>query len=395
MTKERSIFGTIIILLLVCIGILLWYKEFDKTGAVNLSTARTNIPTVDTVLIRPETVTLKQKYIGTVIPIHSVDVLPYISGFIDQVLIKGGQTVKTGQTLFVIQQRQYLAQKEVAKANVESARASLNNAQVYLNRIERTQSKAISQTELDNAKTSFLAAQAKLKAAESQLTVAEVNYDYTVIQSPIDGIVGNVPITKGNYVSPAGQALVQIIQQSPIRVVFTMSNRDYLDMAQEKGDLFAGWIFKLRLSDGRLYPESGVFQYIDNQVASNTSGISVYVDFPNPDGKLMANAYVDVLVEKTVTNALTVDKNLVHLTDKGAFVYAIENGKVARLPVVLGMSVGHQYYVERGLNENAELILGNVPASLIGQPVFGHIRQKVSLNELLIGNTYKRRHLNG
>lgn len=395
MTKERSIFGAIIILLLVCIGILVWYKETDKVKRAVVSNTHLNAPTVDTVVIRPDTVVLKQKYIGTVIPIHSVDILPYISGFIDQVLVRGGQYVKAGETLFIIQQRQYLAQKEVAKANVESARAALNNAQVYLNRIERTQSKAISQTELDNAKTSFLSAQAKLKAAESQLTVAEVNYDYTLIQSPIDGIVGNVPITKGNYVSPAGQPLVQVIQQSPIRVVFTMSNRDYLEMVNEDGKLFEGWTFRVRLPNGQMYAETGHFQYIDNQVASDTSGISVYVDFSNPDGRLMANSYVDVFVEKTVPNALMVDKNLVHLTDKGAFVYAIENGKVSRVPVVLGMSIGNQYYIESGLKSNAELILGNVPATLVGQPVNGRVQKNISLNELLMGNTYRRRHLKG
>ena len=369
MIKERTFFGIIVILLLLCICFLVWHYQFQKTKQEIPVSDYTALLSVKTVTVRAEPITLSQKFIGTVMPIQSVEIRPYISGFIDKVLVTGGQNVRAGEILFIIQQRQYLAQKEVALANVESARAALNNAQVYLKRIERTPSKAISQTELDDAKTNFLSAQAKLKAAESQLTVAQVNYDYTLVQSPIDGVVGNVSITKGNYVSPAGEALIEIIQQSPIRVVFTMSNREYLETRGQDGTLFDGWRIYLGLPNGQRYEYEGAFQYTSNQVAPDTSGIAVYADFPNPKGLLMANAYVNVYVEKVIPKAFAIDKNLVHLTDKGAFVYALENGKVVRLAVDLGMSIGNRYYVKSGLTEDMALILGNLPSSLIGQSV--------------------------
>ena len=369
MIKERTFFGIIVILLLSCICFLVWHYQFQKTKQEIPVSDYTALPSVKTVTVRAEPITLSQKFIGTVMPIQSVEIRPYISGFIDKVLVTGGQNVRAGEILFIIQQRQYLAQKEVALANVESARAALNNAQVYLKRIERTPSKAISQTELDDAKTNFLSAQAKLKAAESQLTVAQVNYDYTLVQSPIDGVVGNVGVTKGNYVSPAGDALIEIIQQSPIRVVFTMSNREYLETCGQDGTLFDGWRIYLGLPNGQRYEYEGAFQYTSNQVAPDTSGIAVYADFPNPKGLLMANAYVNVYVEKVISKAFAIDKNLVHLTDKGAFVYTLENGKVMRLSVDLGMSIGNRYYVKSGLTEDMALILGNLPSSLIGQSV--------------------------
>lgn len=369
MIKERTVFSIIIILLSACICFLIWYYQFQKTKQEVAVSNHAVLPKVETVTVRAEPITLSQKFIGTVVPIQSVEIRPYISGFIDKVLVTGGQHVRAGEILFIIQQRQYLAQKEVATANVESARAALNNAQIYLRRIERTPSKAISQTELDDAKTNFLSAQAKLKAAESQLTVAQVNYDYTLIQSPIDGVVGNVSITKGNYVSPAGDALIEIIQQSPIRVVFTMSNREYLEMRGQAGALLDGWHIYLGLPNGQRYEYEGSFQYTSNQVTADTSGIAVYADFPNPKGLLMANAYVNVYVEKMMPKAFAIDKNLVHLTDKGAFVYALENGKVVRLAVDLGMSIGNRYYIKSGLTRETVLILGNLPSSLIGQSV--------------------------
>lgn len=97
----------------------------------------------------------------------------------------------------------------------------------------------MSKTEVDNAKASYLSAEAQLAAAKADYELAKVNYDYTVIQAPISGIVGNVSLTKGDYVSPSGQPLLSIIQYNPIRVVFSITDKDYLEEIG-KGGLFAG-----------------------------------------------------------------------------------------------------------------------------------------------------------
>ena len=72
--------------------------------------------------------------------------------------------------------------------------------------------------------------EAQLAAAKADYELAKVNYDYTVIQAPISGIVGNVSLTKGDYVSPSGQPLLSIIQYNPIRVVFSITDKDYLEV---------------------------------------------------------------------------------------------------------------------------------------------------------------------
>ena len=366
MTKERVVFGFIILILLIFI-IFLIYRQFNDKKENTALLKNNNIPAYAGTAVQEKNITVTQTFIGTVAPVHTVDVLPFISGFIDQVFVKGGQTVQTGEKLFVLQQQQYLAQKEAAAANVQSAEATLKNAEIYLNRIKKTKSEAVSQTELDNAQTSYLSAEAQLKAEKANLALAEVNYDYTVIKAPIEGIVGNIAITKGNYVTPSGQPLARIIQQTPMRVQFSMSNKEYLQTKTADKPLFKDWIIKIKTADGQIYPQTGTFQYIDNMVAGQTSGITVYVDFPNPNGVLMANAYVEVLLEKEI-KSIVLDKNQVHLTENGAYVNVIRNNKIERQNVELGWSVGQNYVIEKGLKGGDFVLKGTIPDSLLNTP---------------------------
>lgn len=368
MIKERWVLVSIIIILAACVAYLAWHRfEGVQKEKEPAATTMVEAPVYAGVVAQEKPVLLEQKFIGTVVPVHTVDILPYISGFVDKVVVKGGQKVQEGDVLFVLQQKQYLAQKEAAAANVQSAEAALKNAEIYLNRIKKTKSQAISQTELDNAQTSYDTAFATLKAQKAKLLSAEVNYDYTVIKAPISGIVGNIAITKGNYVAPAGQPLARIIQQTPVRVAFSISNKEYLNVLDSGQSLFDEWVFKLQTANGKIYPFTGVFQYMDNEIKQNTSGLTVYVDFENPDGALLSNAYVEVIAEKKV-NGIALDKNLIHKTQEGAYAYVVRQNKIERVPLVLGLNSARQSLVLKGLNAGDYVLKGAVPENMLGTP---------------------------
>lgn len=147
--------------------------------------------------LAPRDVSLTQSYIGYVTPIHSVDIVPYINGFLEDIMVDGGQRVERGDNLILIRQNEYKASLEAAEASVLQADATLNNAAVYYRRVKQAGTKVISKTELDNAKASYLSAKAALAQAKANRDLAKVNFDYTIIQAPISGIVGNVDLTRG------------------------------------------------------------------------------------------------------------------------------------------------------------------------------------------------------
>lgn len=376
MAKGNLFLEIIVLILLVIVG---WMGFDSYRNSIDQKSEKTpmaqedkNVPIQ---ILTPKEITLTNSYIGTVQPIHAVSVLPYITGFIDKVLVKGGQEVKKDDVLFILKQDQYQAQKEAAAAAVAKAKADLENERLYLERIQKTSSKAISQTELDNAKTNYLSAEADLKSAEANLKLADVNYNYTTIRATIDGIVGNITATPGDYVSPQGNSLAYVLQYTPIRVAFTLPEKDFLKI-QSGLDFFKKGKMKLLLADQVLFEQNGNIQFSDNKINESASSITLYADFDNPQKTLLPNAYVTVLFEQSVPNALTVDKNWVSMEENGNFVYLLENGVITKKAIELGQSIDNQFYIPTGLNAGDQVITGQISSFEIGKPAKPLIRQK-------------------
>ena len=377
MSKSNFFLEIIVLVLLLVVS----WMGFDAYRSNEIKKAEKNEPALQSIkkmpvqIITPKEITLTNSYIGTVQPIHAVSVLPYITGFIDQVLVKGGEEVKKGDTLFILKQDQYLAQKEAAAAAVAKAKADLENERLYLERIQKTSSKAISQTELDNAKTNYLSAKADLKSAEANLKLANVNYEYTTIKASIDGIVGNISATPGEYVSPQGNSLAYVLQYNPIRVAFTIPEKDFLKM-QSDINFFKKGKMKLMLADQVIFEQDGNIQFSDNKINESASSITLYADFDNPQKTLLPNAYVTVLFEQSVPNALTVDKNWVSMEENGNFVYLLENGVITKKAIELGQSIDNQFYIPNGLKAGDQVITEQVSSVEIGKPAKPFVNQK-------------------
>ena len=318
--------------------------------------------TLNVIPLKATNTTIKKQFIGYVIPIRSVNIVPNVSGYIDEVWVEGGQEVKEGDNLLLIDQREYKAELDAAKSSVIQAQAEFNNAKSYYQRLKNAGKQAISPSELDSAKAQFLSAQGSLEAAKANQDKAKVMYDYTILQAPISGQVGNVDLTKGNYVAPNSSPLLTIIQYDPIRVVFSISDKEYLReiTQQSDGKLFKGENIHLRLADGKIYSHNGEFKFTDNQLDKSTNSISIYADFANPDKQLVANAYVDVLLEQDIKNAFLIRQNYVTLTTDGAYVYTVKNNKLLKTPINIITTINNNYLVSNKFTPEEYLVVDKV-----------------------------------
>lgn len=311
---------------------------------------------------------LSTTHVGYVTPIKSVNLVPNVSGYIQDIWVKGGQKVKYGDNLLLIDQREYKAALDAAKANLAQAEANLANAEVYYQRIKKAGSKAISKTEVDNAKAKYLSAKAEVGAAQANLEKASVMYDYTVLQAPIDGVVGNVDLTQGNYVSPNSGSLISIIQTDPIRVVFSLTDKEYLQaLSRQKGkQLFSGEKIKLRLSDNSLYPLVGEFKFSDNAINRSTGSMAIYADFANPNNHLTSGAYVDVLVEREIKNGFWIKQNMVYLLPDGAYIYTVKDNHLQKNKVTIISEKDGKYLLAEKFPQNIYLVtdkINSIPSS--------------------------------
>ena len=143
--EEKKTYGVLLPVLLV-VALLIGYFYLKPGPSDKASPENGGELVLHTAPLQPQDVTVEKTYIGYVTPISDVDVIPYISGFLEDIYVEGGQEVAAGDTLIVIRQNEYKARMDAAAAQVLEAQANFNNAQVYYRRIRSAGARAVSTT---------------------------------------------------------------------------------------------------------------------------------------------------------------------------------------------------------------------------------------------------------
>ena len=365
--NEKNTVSNIVKIILLCIllvvVVMLAETSLRSDGKKENAVSAAELPALvlDGVRPAPQKRIIERKYIGYVTPVHSVSVLPFISGFVGDVRVSGGQRVKKGDVLAVLQQQEYAARLSGAQAAIEQASAALQNAQSYYKRLTAAGAQAVSAADKDKAQAAYLTAKAALSQAKADYALAKVNYDYTIIKATVTGVVGNVSLTKGEYVSPAGAPLFRIIQTSPIRVVFSVTDKDYLNIADADG--FADTSVRLILPNGEAYDQTGSLEFTDNAIDRQTNSMAMYALFDNPDGKLVTNAYVTVLTQRAYADTVAILQKSVSFSDKGARVQVINNGVLASKAVDI-LDQRDNVYIVKNVFAKDDFVLSSPISSL-------------------------------
>lgn len=339
---------------------LIWYIVYDREKNLKNPILSSEPLAIEAMTIKPQDIVVDTPYIGFVTPINDVAITSYINGYIEEIKVSGGQEVKKNDILVVIRQDEYKAQLDLSNAKVMQAQANFDNASSYYDRILKAGPKAISQSNIDEAKSQFLTAQAALQEAKANYETAKINFDYTMIKAPIDGVVGNVELTRGDYISPSSKTLFTIVQYNPIRVVFSITDKEYLqNLAKVSQNNYKNEKIHLKLSDGSIYNKQGYIEYFDNRLDKSTGSLAVYAYFNNEEKHLITNAYVDVLLEKNFKNIVTINKKMVRLTPQGNFVSITNNGKISSKKVNIIASSDNNYIIANDFNKDDMLVLSN------------------------------------
>jgi membrane fusion protein (multidrug efflux system) len=319
--------------------------------------------------VEPElkNVSVAYSYIGRVDAVNDAVIVPYISGYITDIKARGGQTVKKDDTLLIIKQDEYRAQVMSSLANVMSAQADAEYAQRQFLRMQKAGPKAVSATELDNAKTDFLTAKATLQQAQAAYYTALINLNYTVLKAPFDGVIGNISPSVGDFISPESGAIMRIVQYNPIRVVFSVTDREF--SGNIKNLLPTENTVKLLLPDGKEYSETGKVKYTANEVDETTNSVAVYAEFANPDKELMPNAYVKVLWEHQYNDVVLLDKSLVVAKNDGNYAYTVSDGILELSKIDILADKDNSYVLGNTFKSGQMIVAENVDSRLVGQKV--------------------------
>jgi membrane fusion protein (multidrug efflux system) len=335
-------------------------------GAVALAqSAAEELPAVSVVSVQAEDVAQSIEFIGRMEAIQQVDVRARVQGFLERVNFREGQDVKPGDLLFKIEPDQYEAALTQAKSQQTSAEAGLLNAQLTLDRREALYKRqAGTQADRDQALADRDSAAAAVESAKAAVRAAELNLGYTRIASPIAGRIGKANVTRGNLVGADSGVLATVVQLDPIRVVFSVSERDFITVAQEqKGatpqQINAGFIPVLLLPNGTTYSEQGTIAFVGNEIDSATGTVPVRANFPNSSGMLLPGGTVLVRVRPAETRRMVVVPiQAVQQNRQGKFVLIVDgDNRVEQRPIKASQQVGQNWAIEDGLKAGETVIV--------------------------------------
>lgn len=356
--KRKIVLNFLIIALSVATG---WYIKAKLTPqGTGMMMGAAGVPHVLIEEVVKKDVSPQKKYIASVEPINSVNLIPQVSGYIDEVLFQEGTLVNEGDVLFVIEQDRYIANLDLAKAALDSAKANLvKNERDYKRQKSLSAQNYASKSTLDTAESAYLQAKAAVTQAQANLELAQIDMEHTEIKAPFTGTIGKALVTKGNYVSSNTQTLARIVQKSPIRVAFSVPDKDHY-LFNDLGN--SGIKTRLMLPNSQILNEQATSHFVNNEINPNTATLSVYLEYANNGKQLIPGNYVDVIISSAEeTPAVIINPTAVMQDANGAYVFTVDNeGKVTETRVQLdGMFEGKQI-VLAGLEGNEKIIVNGL-----------------------------------
>ena len=392
--KNRVIIRQIVILVLcVAFG---WFLKSKLTpssapmGGMGAGEPYVLVQKLETRNISPAT-----SYIGHVEAIKSVNLKPQVTGYVEKVLFQEGSLVNEGDILFIIEQKRYIANVELRQAELASAKANLVRAERDYKRQKSLSSQNYaSKATLDTSESNYLQAKAAVAQAEANLDLAKIDLDYTEIKAPITGYIGKALVTEGNYVNSTTQNLARIVQTDPIRVSFSVSDKDMLNMREmyKNGADSSPIRTELVLPNGKILVNHLKSRFTDNEINSDTATIAIYAEYSNERNLLIPGNYVDIRVgKKDPQLAVLVPQGAIAQDEHGNYVMVVNDEDIAEeRRVLLGDIIEDKQVVTDGLTADDRVIIQGLQKVTNGQKVkVGEIKNEKAENRVIVADSLK------
>jgi RND family efflux transporter MFP subunit len=336
-------------------------------------------PKVDVGLPLQQNVTRFLDATGNTAPIQSVDLVARVQGVLQSIDYKDGSYVKAGTTLFTIEPEPYKLKLDQAKAAEAGAQATMKQAEIdYKRQVDLVAKQAVSQATLDSATATRDNAQASLQQAEASTKIAAINYGYTNVTAPFDGIVSAHLVSVGELVGAASPTqLATIVQLDPIYVNFNVAEQDVLRVRAEarRRGITASDLTRLPIEVGLQteigYPHKGNLDYAAPTINQSTGTLAVRGVLPNPDRILLPGYYVRVRIPiDQQHDALLVPDVALGSDQAGRYVLVVNGDNVVeQRKVQTGPLEGDLRVIESGLNADDRVVIAGLLRAIPGQKV--------------------------
>jgi len=327
-------------------------------------------PEVSVAQVVYERITEWDEFTGRLQAPQTVNLVPRVSGYIEQVHFSEGALVQKGELLVQIDPRAFAAEVARLQAELQSVQSAASQAASEHQRAEKLSSqRAISDELLGRRFASKQQTAAAVASVRAALERAELNLSYTRITAPISGRISYAQVTAGNYVNAGQSELTSLVSTDKMYAYFDVDEQSYLKYVRlsEAGersdtrDASANPVY-MTLADDNGYQYVGNVDFVDNRVEAQTGSIRVRASFPNEDGNLLPGLFARIkLVGSDSYKGVLIDEKAIGTDLNNKFVLIVDdNNTLEYRAVKLGEKVNGLRIVREGLTATDKIVVNGL-----------------------------------
>lgn len=306
---------------------------------------------------------LYRDYVTDIQALKNVEIRARVQGFLETIFIDEGQTVKKGQPLFQLSDREFVIALAKAKASVTNAIAEAKSAELEAGRARILVSKnVVTGTELDLAEAKLRAANAKVDEAKAEQADAETQLSYTRILSPFDGVIDRIPLKAGSLINQ-GTLLTSISDVHEVYAYFNVSENEYLQYEKvlRKNPKALTGAIQLILADGSKYPYPGRIETLSGEFDNSTGSIAFRARFGNPDKLLKHGASGKVRLTTEEDDVILIPQKSVYEIQDKDYVFLLDKDNVTHMQgFVPKARIDRYYLMQSGLRAGDTIVYEGV-----------------------------------
>lgn len=286
-----------------------------------------------------------KEYVSQIRSVRNIEIRAQEKGFLQNIYVDEGQSVKAGQLLFRIMPKFYEAELLKAQAEVKAAEIEVANTKLLADK------NVVSKNELAMAK-------AKLEQANAETSLAKLHLSFTEIRAPFDGTIDRLPKKLGSLIDE-GELLTTLSDNSQMFAYFNVSEPEYLNYQQSKTGNNKS--VNLILANGETLTGKGAVETIESEFDSETGNIAFRAKFPNPNKLLRNGETGKVQMVVPLKNALIIPQKATYELQDKTYVFVIDGkGEVKSREIKIGGQLPDIYVVASGLNQGDKIVLDGV-----------------------------------
>ena len=306
-----------------------------------------------------ETISRSDATVYTLFPVQiqsesAIDIYPRATGYVQKIYVQEGDNVKKGSPILKISDADYLQ-------TVNSAKAAFDNAQLEVTKLNPLVEKGIiSPLQLKTA-------QSNVKAAEAAYENATINLGYTLIKSPVSGVIGRISLREGSLLT-AGIAtpITSVASSGDVFAYFSFDEKFLLQFS----DSTAGGNLKqkvsklppveLALANGQIYEHKGKVELGSSLIDPATGSLQMKGVFPNPDAILRSGSTGTIRIPTFYKNSILVPQKATYDVQDKKMIFTVDSANIVHATNIKVLNNTSDTFIVTGLNEGDKIVLDGI-----------------------------------